>query len=238
MKGYLSIANERVFFVCAGIVIIFVMLQAIIFGKLAFDEGKKIGLSKKRMFKAFRTGAVSSGIPTIAIIMALITMLPTLGIPIPWMRLSVIGSAPYELMAAGIGAKSMGINSLGGEGYTVQTFAASVWIMCVGSFWAVGIVALFLKKIQNNYSKTLNRDEEWNKILASAAFLGVFCTFIADPVTKGGLPLVTLLSGAIIMTILALIITKFKIEWLKEFALTVSMLGAMLCAICFSNFIY
>lgn len=234
MKDYLQIANSKIFFLCGAIMIIFIVLQSVLFFRLAYIEGLKLGLTKAKMLKAFRTGAISTIVPTIAVIVALITMVPVLGVPIPWMRLSVIGSAPYELMAAGIGAKSMGINSLGGAGYNSHVFAASVWVMCVGSVWSVSLVAFLLKKIKKGYAKNINSDPKWRTILVNAAFLGVFCIFIADPIIKGGLPLVTLLCGASIMTVLALIIVKLKQNWLKEFALALSMIGAMACTAFFS----
>jgi hypothetical protein len=235
MGDYLNIANSSVFFVCGGVIILFIIIQASIFIGLAYREGKKIGLSSEKMLRAIRTGAVSSIVPTLAIIAALITMIPVLGIPVPWIRLSVIGSAPYELMAAGIGAKAMGLSGLGGAGYTREVFATSVWIMCIGSVWAVSIVIFFLKKIKTKYNQVLNKDHNWSNILTNAAFLGVFCIFIADPLTKGGIALTTLLSGAAFMTVFAIMIVKLEVNWLKEFALTFSMFGAMLCAILFSG---
>lgn len=239
MSNYLEIANSKIFYICGSAIILFIIFQSYLFIRLAFKEGISIGLGKKQMIKAFRVGAVSSILPTIAIIVALITMVPVLGIPIPWVRLSVIGSAPYELMAAGIGAKAMGVNGLGGTGYTSEVFASSVWIMCIGSFWAISIVVFFLKKIKSKYaSNSSNADVGWRTILTNAAFLGVFCIFIADPVVKGGLPLFTLLSGAGIMFFLVIIIVKLKVNWLKEFALTLSMLGAMLLSIAAANFIF
>lgn len=235
MSDYLKLANSSIFYICGAVIILFIIVQALVFCRMAFKEGKRIGLSREKMLKAFRTGAITTIVPTIAVIVALVAMAPVLGIPVPWIRLSVIGSAPYELMAAGIGAKSMGVNGLGGSGYTANVFAASVWVMCFGSIWAIGIVTLFLKKIKTKYSKSVDKDPAWRNVLTSAAFLGVFCLFIAEPVVKGGMALTTLISGAVIMTILALIIVKLKQKWLSEFALALSMIGAMLCSILFSK---
>ena len=237
MKDYLQIANSKVFFLCGAVIIGFIILQAILYFNISYREGIRIGLTRAKMLKAFRTGAISTIVPALAVIVALITMVPVLGIPIPWMRLSVIGSAPYELMAAGIGAKSMGLDGLGGAGYTSQVFASSVWIMCIGSIWAVMIVTLFLKSIKRRYSNNADTDPKWRTVLTNAAFLGVFSIFMADPITKGGIALVTMLSGATIMTIFALLIIKLKQNWLREFALALSMIGAMACTILFTNFL-
>lgn len=237
IMNYLNIANNSIFFTATAVIIVFIVVQSLLFIRLALQEGARIGLSKAKMYKALRMGFVSSIVPALAIGVALMAMAPVLGIPISWMRLSVIGSAPYELMAAGVGAKSMGIDQLGGTGYTGQVFANSIWTMCIGSIWAVSITVLFLKKIKSKYSQTVNKDPKWRNILTSAAFMGVFSIFIADPVTSGGLPLITLLAGGLFMTLFAVMIVKLKIEWLREFSLTFSILGAMACAVIVSNLI-
>ena len=74
-------------------------------------------------------------------------------------------------------------------------------------------------------------------VITNAAFFGVICVFIAEPITTGGLALITLLAGAIVMTICAVLITKFKMAWLREFALAISMMGAMACSVIFSRII-
>lgn len=235
MSNYLNVANNQIFYVCVGVITLFVFLQAYLFFRHAYKEGLKCGLTKAQMLKAFRTGAFSSIIPSFASVVALVAMIPVLGMPIPWERQIIMGSTAYELLAAGIGAKSMGVASLGGEGYNSQIFASSIWVMTVGSIWAVAIILFFLKSIKKNYSKLSDKDSNWGTILTNSSFLGVFCIFIADPVTTGGIPLATLFAGGIFMTIFAVLITKFKLNWFKEYSLTLSMLGAMTCAAFISN---
>jgi len=235
MENYLNVANNWVFYVCAVVIILFVLFQACLFFMHAFREGLKCGLTRAQMYKAFRTGVLSSVIPSVAAVVALVAMVPVLGLPIPWVRQVIMGSTPYELMAAGIGAKSMGIDSLGGQGYTAQVFASSIWVMTLGSIWAVAIIVFLLKTIKKRYTRLSGDDPRWKQILVNASFLGVFSIFIAEPVTTGGIPLITLAAGGVFMIIFALVITKLKLDWLKEFALTFSMLGAMVCAAVFSN---
>lgn len=67
--------------------------------------------------------------------------------------------------------------------------------------------------------------------MINAAFLGVFSIFIAGPITTGGLSLIALIAGGVIMMTLAFLIVKLKLDWLKEFALTLSMVGAMACVV-------
>jgi hypothetical protein len=235
MKNYLDLANSSYFYLWGGIILLVILIQSILFICLAWKEGKRIGLSSKRMLKGLRAGMVSAIIPSIPIVIALIAMAGVLGVPFPWIRLSVIGSAPYELLSAGIGAESMGVEKLGGTGYTQFVFANSVWVMTIGAMWSGLMVFFFLKKIKNQYQKIENKDPDWMKIITGAAFFGVVCVFLARPITAGGLPLITVISGAVLMTVCALLIAALDIKWLKEFALPISMIGAMASAVIFAR---
>ncbi len=235
MKNYLDIANSGYFYLWGGIILLVILIQSLLFILLAWKEGKRIGLSSKRMLKGLRAGMVSAILLSIPIVIALIAMAGVLGIPFPWIRLSVIGSAPYELLAAGIGAESMGVEKLGGTGYTQFVFANSVWIMTIGTMWSGLMVFFFLKKIKKQDKRIENKDPDWMKILTGAAFFGVICVFLARPITAGGVPLFTVISGAVLMTICALLITKRDIKWLREFAWPISMIGAMASAVIFAR---
>lgn len=236
MGDYLGIANNWVFYLCGIIVTILVTLQAVLFIRSSYREGLKRGLTREQMLKALRTGAVTGIIPSIASVVALATMVPMLGLPIPWLRQTIMGSTIYELTAAGIGAKAMEVSSLGGDGFTGPVFASAIWIMTLGSVWAVALIVFFLKPLQKKFAG-ITKDPGWKVVLVNAAFFGVFSIFIADPVIIGGLPLITLGAGGVFMVIFAILITKLKINWLKEFALTFSMVGAMACAAIVANII-
>jgi hypothetical protein len=235
LSGYLDIANTKILFILVIIVILFVLGQAFVFLAKAWREGIKIGMDKGKMVNAIKSSAVFSIVPSLPIILSLIAMVPVLGLPFPWLRLSVIGSAPYELMAADIGAKSMGIKGLGAAGYTDKVFANSLWIMTVGILWGLMIVIFFLKRFQKGMNKIKKKDSKWLEIMISALYFGMLCTFIGQPVVEGGVALLTLISSAAIMAILGILIKKFKMNWLTNFALSISMVGAMVLAIIFSR---
>lgn len=232
---YLSISNSTVFFILVIIVILFVIFQSVIFFIKAWREGLRIGLSREKMLNAVKSSAIFSIVPSLPIILSLIAMVPVLGIPFPWLRLSVIGSAPYELMAADIGAKSMGVKGLGAPGYTPQVFANSMWVMTFGIMWSILLCVLFMKRLQKGMNKMKKKDSSWLEILISALYFGMLCSFIGQPIVEGGLSLITILSSALIMAIIGFIIKKFNAKWLNNFALSISMVGAMALAILFSR---
>jgi hypothetical protein len=234
MMKYLEIANSGYFYMWGSVILLVIAVQAILFIRLAWKEGIRIGLTGKRMLKGLRSGMVSAIIPSIPIVIALIAMAGVLGIPFPWIRLSVIGSYPYEMLAAKIGAKSMGVDGLGGVGYNAQVFTNSVWVMTIGAMWSGLMVFFFLKTIKKQYQKIEKKDPDWMKVITAAAFFGVICIFLVDEAVTGVVPLLTTITGAILMTLCALLITKLKIHWLREFALPISMIGAMAGAILFT----
>lgn len=231
MQNYLQYANASVLKWAVAGIVIFVLLQSLLFLWIAVKRGRAAGVAEEAMRKAFRAGVTTSIIPTLPILMALIAIAPVLGLPVSWMRLSVIGSAPYELMAAGIGAKTMGVHSLGGEAFTTAVFANAIWVMCIGSFWAIMIVALFYKGLKKRYGLKVSGDSRWQEVLTSSCFMGVFALFMADPLTTGGVPLATFITSALLMVVCVLLIVKLKFERLREFALTLSMIGGMVMSV-------
>lgn len=234
MLDYLKIANNSVLYLCAIILVFMVFVQATLFLRINIRRGKELNISKEKMKKAFKSGSIASVIPTIAIIIALYSLAPALGIPISWGRLSVIGSMIYELTAAGIGAAAMGVEKVGGDGYTVQVFANSVWTMCFGPIWSVTICGLFLKKIKSGYKTTSSKDKRWSKVLTDTAFMSIFIYFVMNPILKGGLDLITVIISAASMALFTYLITKKKMKWLKEYAVAFSMIIAMVLAIVIS----
>ncbi len=237
MQNYLQYANANVLKWAVAGIVLFVLLQSLLFLWIAVKRGRAAGVSEEAMRKAFRAGITTSIIPTLPILMALIAIAPVLGLPVSWMRLSVIGSAPYELMAAGIGAKTMGVHSLGGEAFSVAVFANAIWVMCIGSFWAIMIVALFYKGLKRRYALKASGDARWQEVLTSSCFMGVFALFMADPLTSGGVPLATFVTSALLMVGCLLLIVKFKFERLREFALTLSMIGGMLMSVVWTQLV-
>ena len=73
-----------------------VVLQCLVFMKKAWNHGKEIGLKPAQMKKGLTTGISVSIMPTLPVLMVLLSLMPLLGIPLPWLRLSIIGSAYYE----------------------------------------------------------------------------------------------------------------------------------------------
>lgn len=232
---YLKVANGGLLYFLSAIVIVFVVFQSVVFLKMAWNRGLSIGLSKEKMMEAVKTSAIFAIVPSVPIIIALIAIAPVLGIPFSWMRLSVIGSQSYELIAAGIGASTMGVKNLGDPGYTAQVFSNSMWVMSFGIIWGLVLCIFYLKKYQNKIKGIQKKDSKWAEIMINALFFGMLSVFLGRPITTGGLSLFVLLSSGLVMLLLTWLSKVLKKSWIKDFALSVSMVAGMAFAVLFSQ---
>ncbi len=228
---YLDVANSGLIYILGSILIAFVLFQSFLFLYEAYNRGKEIGVSTKKMKQAIKSSITFSIVPSIPIVIALIAMVPKLGIPFPWIRLSIIGSMQYELIAAETGAKAMGLEGLNSALFSAQAFANVMWIMSIGIIWGLLTCILFLKKIEKSIQKQQKKDNTWLTILISSLFFGMISVFIGPVITSGGIPLLTMISSAAIMLVLSFLVEHYNIKWLKNFALSLSMIVGMALAI-------
>ncbi len=232
---YMQIANGGLLYLLAGIVILFVVIQSIVFLRMAWHRGIEIGLTKDKMMETVRTSGVFAIIPSIPIVISLIAIAPILGVPFSWMRLSVIGSQSYELIAAGIGASSMGVENLGDPGYTAEVFSNSMWVMSVGIIWGLVMCIFVLKRYQNSMKNVQKKDSAWAEIMVNALFFGMLSVFLGKPIVAGGISLYVLIASGLVMALLTWLAGKTKQQWMNDFALSVSMVAGMGFAVLFTQ---
>jgi hypothetical protein len=234
--NYLAIANGGGMWIAVSLIIIVVFFQAIRITTIAYRAGREIGMTRQQLNRAFRTGLTTAIVPSIAVLLGLAVMIPKLGIAFPWMRLSVIGSVSYELIAAGAGANAMGVEGLKGD-FTGIVFANAVWAMSLGVVFNLIIVAFFTPRVKWLKEKVAGGDEGWMKVMTAAAFFGAVGYMVAQPVVEGGSALMALIGGFVSMALLGVVIAVGKQNWLKEWALALAIIGGMAVAgIAFAHF--
>jgi hypothetical protein len=184
-------------------------------------------MDKVKLKKSMRVAAVTSIIPSMAILLGLITLAPILGLPLSWARLAMAGSFMYEVIAATIGAKTAGATGLGLDGYDFQAFANSAWVMTIGVFPMMLLAIFGTKKYKNTIKKASTKDNVWTGIFIGTIMTAVIANFAIPPVIKGGNDSIAVGISAIVMVGLTLIARKLKINWIKEYALSISMISAM-----------
>ena len=102
--------NNPLLFVLAGAIILFVIAQSLFFLIRAYRRGIALGISSAQMKKTMISTAIFTIAPAISILLGIITLSKFLGLPLPWLRLSVIGAITYELPAATSTANALGVS--------------------------------------------------------------------------------------------------------------------------------
>ena len=227
--------NSPFMFIVAVLVILFVLAQSLFFLCRAYKRGMELGMSKEKLRKTIVSTAVFTIAPAVSILIGIVTLSKFLGIPLPWIRMSVIGALTYELPAATSTANALGI-SLSESITDPGTYGAIAWVMTLGIMPSIILPPILMKKIQGGMIKIKNKDSKWGDIFLTSMFLGMISAFLgmvfADVRSgiAGWIPIFVLLFSALLMAICGLLIKKCNMKWLETYALAISMVGAMLFA--------
>lgn len=228
--------NSTFLYAIAICVVIFVLVQSVFFLVRAYRHGREIGMDSGKLKKTIISTGIFTIAPAISILLGVLTLSKFLGIPLPWIRMSVIGAITYELPAATSTANAFGI-SLSEAITDPKIYSAIAWVMTLGIMPSIILPPILMKKIQGGVLKIRNKDSKWGDLFMSALFLGMISAFLGMVFADvreglpGFIPLFVLLFSAFIMAICGLLIKKCKMKWLETYALSFSMLGAMIFAV-------
>ena len=170
--------NHPILFILVGILVAVVLAQSVYFLVKALRRSKELGMDPKKIRKTIRTAAVFTIAPAVAIVISVITLSKKLGLPLPWLRLSVVGSMSYETVAANNALSSMG-QSLGSPvPITAQQYLNVFMVMTISSMMGIWLVPVIGKKLQNGMASMGNRDKKWADIFQNAMFIGMIAAFL------------------------------------------------------------
>ncbi len=235
--------NHPILYVIVGAIIALVLAQSFFFLFRAMKRAKELGIAKSTVKKTISSAAIFTIAPAIAVLVGVVALSKSLGVALPWLRLSVIGSITYETVAAGNALEAAGMSA--SNTITDPTIFMSIaWVMTVGIAAGLVFVPFVTKKLQSGLSKVGMKDKKWGEIFNNAMFLGmisaflgyVFCDvgLIVKGDTSGLVPVCVMAVSAIVMAICGTIATKAKIRWLTDYALPMSLILGMASAIPFN----
>lgn len=221
-------------------VVLFVLAQSSFFLVRAVQRAKQLGISMSTVRKTISSSALFTIAPALAILISVITLSKFLGVPFPWLRLSVLGALTYELPAATTTANAMGLATDTAVA-TASAFSAIAWVMTLGIIPGIFLVLFGLKKIQRGLVSIKTKDSRWGTIFMDSLFLGMISAFLGlvfDDVNvglAGWTPVAVALTSALLMAVCGILIKKYNIKWLEQYALPLCMLGAMVMSIPLAN---
>ena len=232
--------NHPILYVMVGAIIALVMAQSVFFLVKAVKRAGELGIDKATVKKTISSSAIFTIAPAIAVLVGVVALSKSLGVALPWLRLSVIGSITYETVAAGNALEAAGM----GAGTTVTDpaiFITIAWVMTVGISAGLILVPFVTKKLQSGMNQIGMKDKKWGEIFNNALFLGmisaflgyVFCDvgLVVKGDTSGLIPVCVMATAAVVMAVCGLLATKLKIRWLTDYALPLSLVVGMVSAI-------
>lgn len=226
-----TVANSAMIWALCSITVLIAFGQAILYIRMAKKTTITANLDPEVPRKAFRIGLISAIGPAMGVFIVMVGLMTSIGGPMAWMRLSIIGSAGTELTAATLGATASGVE-LGGSGYTLTVMAVSWFTMALnGCGWLV-VTGLFTPGLEKLRDKISGGDTRWLGVLSAACSLGIFGYLNSGEILKGVGTAIASLTGAISMVLVVKYIVP-KCPKLMEYSLGISMIVGMTCAILF-----
>lgn len=243
----MSILNQLnsvpMYLICGGIVA-FVAAICVVFLIRAYLAGKAIGMDTTKMKRVIVSSATFSVLPSVGILLGVIALSGSLGIPWPWLRLSVIGALHYETQVAQAAAEQVGMSTLSAAEMTPAAFATIALLMSLCIIWGIVLSVFFNKR----YTKKLSGGKSstgggFGDRAMTAMFIGLVSAYIGSYIGgfvsgkglfsfKGDfIPLIVVVVSALVMALFVFLAEKKKAAWVDNFAIAGSMIVGMASAV-------
>lgn len=240
MSEYLSQVNSLPFYLIVGGVLLFILVMCFVFLIKSYRAGIKLGMDKKVMKRAIMSSATFSILPGVSILLGVIALSGSLGVPLSWLRLSVVGALQYELNVAEIAATSMGMSGLKVSEMTISAFSTIALVMTAGILSGVTCCIFGLKRYLGKVQKQSKGKDSgkpgFGTYATIAMFIGLCSAYIGSYIGtftayKNYLPLMVAGVSGLTMAVFEYLIQKKKMDWLENFSVAVSMIVGMAAAV-------
>ena len=225
-------------------VVAFVTAQSLFFIVKSWKHAKELGISTSTLKNTVVSSILFTVAPAVSILATVIVLADSLGIILPWIRLTVIGNLAYETTAAQTALEALG-GSLTGEITNTTEFSTVAWAMTIGSIAPLILLPFLCKKLQKKIGSAVNKNETAAKLgdaISAAAFIGIVSAFVARAIAgttadgsgnAGFMSIAVLIVSIITMVILEAVCKKFNLEKLRPFTMPISMFVGMGSAMLF-----
>lgn len=239
----ISKLNSAPMYLICGLIIAFVAAVCVIFMVRAWRAGKAMGMDTSKMKRVIVSSATFSVLPGVGILLGVIALSGSLGIPWPWLRLSVIGALHYETTVAQGAAEQVGMKDLSAAGMTPAAFATIALLMSVCIMWGMVLSVFFNKKYTKALHKNGTSGSSFGDQAMSAMFIGLVSAYIGSYIggfvsekglfTFGGdfTPLIVVAVSGAAMALLIWLASYKRLAWVENFSIAASMLVGMAAAV-------
>ncbi|MBK5253834.1 MAG: DUF5058 family protein [Peptostreptococcaceae bacterium] len=234
--------NSPFLFFLVAVILCLVLTQSIYFMIRAWKQAKELGIDTNKLKGVVRTSIVFTLVPAFSILIGVIALSKKLGLPLPWLRLSVVGAITYETPAAEAASQAVGTSMKDvATSLTAVQYSTIAWIMTLGIMAGVILTPILCKRLLGGVSKFKDRDNKWGDILMSALFVGMISAFLGmifghvQEGLEGWIPVFVMGVSAATMLLCAFCIKKLGWKWMQDYALPISMIASMILAIPITN---
>ena len=227
-----------------SIIFLYVLVQSVAALLKARKRAFELAFTKEQVRQTITSSMVFSLAPSVAILIGLVALTKVFGSMIAGMRLATLGAVTYELPAAinvinGVFGRQIG------DTLTPEMVITAVWVMTLGCLPPLVIIPFFFKRMSKGMKQLREKDQTWNQILMDSLFIGMISAFsgyiLAPKTPEGETPYISILgiivfvTSAVLIMVLGFLMKKYKWEWLKNYALPVSMIVSMALAILYAG---
>lgn len=230
--SYSQISESGLLYVLAAGAIILVTLITLFYLRLCWKHALKCGVEKERLLAVVKSSISFAIVPSIAVVTGLVALVTVIGMPYAWLRLSVLGSVGYELMASNMALSALGLDLASADAYG---FGLVMWTMCMGITAPLILNVIMCRKVHLGTLKLGDKDAKWGQI-SQTTFMAALLIAMCIPMFGSGIvSCLTFVTSALIAVLISLIIKKTNWGWLGGFTLTFSLIGAMAASVGFDK---
>ena len=190
----MRIANSWWMYLLGVVVTVFVLVGCLFFIVKAYKDAMKLGMDKKVVKKVIFNSAIFTVLPSISILIGVVALSGNLGVPLPWIRLSVIGALHYEGAAAQAALDALGTDVITKEAFVTIAFVMTLGILSGPLYCLFGFKAydkkVLAKARENEETKPSDEASEQPKkrdfgsILFNAVFIAMVSSFLVVDIVK------------------------------------------------------
>ena len=192
-----AIFNSWWMYLLGAIVVVFVLGASVFFILKAFKDAKELNMDKNMLKKVIINSAVFTILPSISILIGVIALAGYVGIPLPWIRLSVIGALHYEGTAVDTVLDAYNVLSVANnEIFVTVAFVMTLGIIvgplfCLFGFQWYDNKVLSKTRTENNEDvepvveevvENKKPKKDFGSMLFNAVFIAMVSVFLADDI--------------------------------------------------------
>lgn len=235
--SYFAVANDALLYGLVSLGMLYIVGLAVAFLVKAIRHADTLGISKQTVTNVIRSSAIFTVIPSISVIIGLVSLSAVIGTPWSWFRLSVVGSVAYELTAAEMVSDALGFTSAGAMA-SADNYKVFGAVMMVTSACILGgiITNIFLAKRLSLGMKSYRSGKgDWGAIFNFSFAAALVAALIPYMLLNGSIYMAVLLVSIGVSTLLYYVASRFKVRWLPSFVMSAALIVGMAIAVLLTN---